>query len=68
MRKTISVEFGKRMSGSPNALVAMHQGASMGCTKWVNKDLQKAAATGDWSELIKKAEKSTRYFRNTFYR
>ena len=67
MRKAINAEFGKRMS-TPNASVAMHQGASMGCTKWVNKDLQKAAATGDWSELIAKAEKSTKYFRNTFYR
>ena len=58
MRKAISVEFGKRMAVN-NAAVAMHQAASMGCSKWVNKDLQKAAATGDWSELIAKAEKST---------
>lgn len=67
MRKPISIEFGRRMS-ERNAAVAMHQGASMGCTVWVNKDIRKAAKTGDWSELLLKAQKSTISFRNQFYR
>jgi hypothetical protein len=67
MRKVVSVDFGKRMSVN-NAAAAMHQGASMGMTEWANKDIRKAASTGDWSELIQKAQKSTKYFRNQFYR
>ncbi len=50
-----------------NSERAMNASTSKGFTKWVNKDIQKAAATGDWSELLAKAEKSTKYFRNTFY-
>jgi hypothetical protein len=67
MRKMVNIEFANRMS-KDNALVAMHQSASMGATKWVNKDIRAAASIGDWSELLKKAERSTKYFRNTFYR
>ena len=67
MRKMVNIEFANRMS-KDNALVAMHQSASMGAPKWVNKDIRAAASTGDWSELLKKAERSTKYFRNTFYR
>jgi len=52
---------------TPNAEHAMNSSTSKGFTKWVNKDIQKAAATGDWSELLKKAQKSTKYFRNSFY-
>jgi hypothetical protein len=66
LRKLISTEFGRRMNTN-NALAAMHQGASMGLTKWVNKDIRKAAATGDWSELEAKAMKQLTRFRNEFY-
>ncbi len=66
MRKLISTEFGRRMSTN-NALAAMHQGASMGLTTWVNKDIRKAASTGDWSELEAKAMKQLTRFRNEFY-
>jgi len=52
---------------TPNAKIAMNSGTSMGFTVWVNKDLRKAEETGDWSELLAKAQKSTRYFRNQFY-
>ena len=66
MRKLISVEFGRRMDTN-NAAAAMHQGASMGLTKWVNKDIRKAASTGDLSELEAKAMKQLTRFRNEFY-
>jgi hypothetical protein len=66
MRKIISIEFGRRMNTN-NALASMHQGASMGLTKWVNKDIRKAASTGDWSELETKAKKQLTRFRNEFY-
>lgn len=52
---------------TPNAERAMNSATSKGFTKWVNKDIQKAALTGDWSDMITKAQKSTKYFRNTFY-
>jgi hypothetical protein len=66
MRKLVNDEFLKRMV-SANAEHAMNGTTSKGFTKWVNKDIQKAASTGDWSELIEKAQKSTKYFRNSFY-
>ena len=52
---------------TPNAERAMNASTSKGFTNWVNKDIQQAASTGDWTELLKKAEKSTKYFRNSFY-
>ena len=67
MRKPVSIEFARRMAVN-NASVAMHQGASMGCTVWVNKDIRKVEQTGDWSELLAKAQLSTTRFRNQFYR
>ena len=66
MRKLISDPFLSRMV-TPNSERAMNASTSKGFTKWVNKDIQKAAATGVWSDLISKAEKSTKYFRNSFY-
>ena len=66
MRKLTTDPFLSRMV-TPNSDRAMNSSTSKGFTKWVNKDIQKAAATGDWSELLEKAQKSTKYFRNTFY-
>ena len=66
MRKLTTDPFLNRMV-SANSERAMNAGTSKGFTKWVNKDIQKAAATGDWSDLINKAQKSTKYFRNSFY-
>ncbi len=66
MRKLTTDPFLSRMV-TPNAERAMNSSTSKGFTKWVNKDIQKAASTGDWSELIEKAQKSTKYFRNSFY-
>ena len=66
MRKLTTDPFLSRMV-TPNAERAMNASTSKGFTKWVNKDIQKAASTGDWSELIEKAQKSTKYFRNSFY-
>jgi hypothetical protein len=67
MRKMVNIEFSKRMM-APNAQVAMHQSASMGVTRWVNKDIRSAEATGDWSVLLEKAQKQTTRFRNGFYK
>ena len=67
MRKPVNAEFARRMD-KPNAKMAMHQSASMGCTVWVNKDLRKVEETGDWSELMEKAQASTKRFRNSFYK
>jgi len=66
-RKIISVDLGIRMSHS-QAVYAMNSNTSMGLSKWSNKDLKNAEATGDWSELLAKAEKSTVSFRNRFYK
>lgn len=66
MRKLLNDPFLNRMV-TPNSDRAMNASTSKGFTTWVNRDIQKAAATGDWSELLAKAEKSTKYFRNTFY-
>jgi hypothetical protein len=66
MRKITTDAFTKVMN-SNNSLIAMDCSASKGFSKWVNKDLKKAAETGDWSELLEKAKKSTRIFRNQFY-
>ncbi len=66
MRKLTTDPFLSRMV-TPNAERAMNISTSKGFTKWVNKDIQKAASTGDWSELIEKAQKSTKYLRNSFY-
>jgi hypothetical protein len=51
-----------------NAAIAMDASASKAFSVWVNKDIREVENTGDWSELIAKAEKQTKYFRNTFYR
>ena len=66
MRKLTTDPFQSRMV-TPNAERAMNASTSKGFTKWVNRDIQKAALTGDWSEMLSKAQKSTKYFRNTFY-
>jgi hypothetical protein len=59
-------EFTKMAHG--NAKIAMNCNSSMGFSKIVSKDIQLAESTGDWSELLLKAQKSTVYFRNNFYR
>jgi hypothetical protein len=67
MRKIINDPFAKVMISGQSA-IAMDCSASKGFSNWVNKDLKKVEATGDWSELLLKASKSTRIFRNQFYR
>ena len=66
MRQLTTDPFLSRMV-TANSERAMNASTSKGFTKWVNKDIQKAAASGDWSDLISKAQKSTKYFRNSFY-
>jgi hypothetical protein len=66
-RKPISAEFGNRMS-TKNSSIAMHATVAKSFTTWANSDLKRAAETGDWSDLITKAEVNTRRFRNTFYK
>ena len=66
-RKPVSKEFTDRMAAA-HAIAAMTGATSMGFTKWVNKDIRYAEETGDWSELLAKAVRSTKYFRNVFYR
>ena len=65
-RKAVSKDFADRMA-SGQATAAMNGSTSKGMSRWVNKDLQKAEDTGDWSELLAKAQLSTKYFRNQFY-
>lgn len=67
MRKLINDPFLKSMT-TANAKMAMNSNASMGFTRMANKDITKAALSGDWSELIIKAQKRTTNFRNTFYK
>jgi hypothetical protein len=66
MRKITTDPFAKVMISGQSA-IAMDCSASKGFSNWVNKDLKKVEATGDWSELLAKASKSTRIFRNHFY-
>jgi hypothetical protein len=67
MRRIINDEFTKRMSQG-NAKIAMDNSSSKGFSNWVNKDIKMAALTGDWSELLLKAEKQTKRFKNGFYK
>jgi hypothetical protein len=67
MRQLKTDPFTRTMTRA-NAAIAMDSSASKGFSVWVNKDIRKASETGDWSELLAKAERSTKYFRNTFYR
>jgi hypothetical protein len=67
MRKITTDPFAKVMISGQSA-IAMDCSASKGFSNWVNKDLKKVEDTGDWSELLAKASKSTRIFRNQFYR
>lgn len=50
------------------AKYAIDNSASKGFSKWVNKDIQDAALTGDWSVLLAKAEAQTKRFRRDFYK
>ena len=59
--------FTKNMA-SGSAAMAMNATSSKGFSVWVNKDLREVEQTGNWSELMEKAEKQTKYFRNKFYR
>jgi hypothetical protein len=59
--------FTKNMA-SGSAAIAMNATSSKGFSVWVNKDLREVEKTGNWSELMEKAEKQTKYFRNKFYR
>ena len=52
----------------PNAAPAMNSATSKGMSNWVNKDIREAVEKNDWSELIAKAQKQTKYFRNSFYK
>ena len=57
-----------RSMTSGSAAMAMNATSSKGFSVWVNKDLREVEKMGNWSELMEKAEKQTKYFRNTFYR
>ena len=67
MRKIINDPFTKVMNKN-NSLIAMDNSSSKGFSNWVNKDITKAALSGDWSELLLKAEKQTKRFKNGFYK
>lgn len=67
MRKIINDPFTRSMT-SNNSAIAMDNSSSKGFSKWVNKDIRNAELTGDWSELIVKAEKQTKRFKNDFYK
>ena len=67
MRVLINDPFTKSMNKG-NASIAMDNSSSKGFSKWVNKDIQKMALSGDWSELLLKANKQTTRFRNEFYK
>ena len=67
MRKLKSDPFLKTMNAQQGP-IAMNGNTSKTFTTWVNKDIRAVAETNDWSELLLKAEKQTRYFRNYFYK
>jgi len=59
--------FQWKMKSGARGNTAMDAKSNQHLTRWVNLDLQRAEKTGDWSELIAKAEAQTRRFRNDFY-
>lgn len=67
-RRTLTTDPFLKSMTTQNSMMAMNSTAAKGFTKWVNKDIREVAETGDWSVLLEKATKSTRSFRNKFYR
>ena len=55
------------MKSGSRGNTAMDAKSNQHLSRWVNRDLQRAENTGDWSELLAKAEAQTRRFRNDFY-
>ena len=67
MRKLINDPFTYSMDRN-NSAIAMDNSSSKGFCEWVNKDIRNAEESGDWSELILKAELQTKRFKNSFYK
>lgn len=67
-RRTLTTDPFLKSMTTKNSMMAMNSTAAKSFTKWVNKDIHEVAETGDWSVLLEKATKSTRSFRNQFYR
>lgn len=66
MRK-LTIDPFQKIMGSGNSALAMNCASSKGFSKWTNKDIKEVELTGDWTALLEKAKKSTKYFRNHFY-
>ena len=58
--------FAKIMAHGTTA-VSMNSNVSRIFSPMRNVDIKRAAKTGDWSELIEKAQINTRRFRRDFY-
>jgi hypothetical protein len=67
MRKIINDPFTFSMNKN-NSAIAMDNSTSKGFSEWVNKDIRNAELTGDWTDLITKAELQTKRFKNYFYK
>lgn len=65
-RKLKSDPFQRVMDHGTMA-VSMNARVSHILTPMRNVDIKRAAKTGDWSELIEKAQSNTRRFRRDFY-
>jgi len=59
--------FQNKMNSSGGSK-SINESTSKGFSEWVNKDIKKVEKTGDWSDLLKKSEKSLLSFRNSFYK
>ena len=66
-RKLKNDPFQWKMKSGKRGDKAMDSQINKLFTTYRNKDLIAVAKTGDWSELIAKAEAQTRRFRNDFY-
>jgi hypothetical protein len=67
MRKLINDPFTFSMNKN-NSAIAMDNSTSKGFSDWVNKDIRNVELTGDWTDLITKAELQTNRFKNYFYK
>jgi hypothetical protein len=56
-----------RIMAQGTCAVSMNARASHIISPMRNTDIKRAVKTGDWSELIAKAEANTRRFRREFY-
>jgi hypothetical protein len=58
----------QRNMNKAQTIYAINGNVSHILTPMANSDIKRCEKTGDWSELLEKAEANTRRFRRQFYR